>query len=167
MSIVCYEVFAGVVPFVAFLCRVTGNGSLLGRREEDVDAIECSDRTLSRLDVRLNVDVPVVVEATAIGICDDLTSESPILFIKLTKLFFFLKSILLLRTCGDIDVSSPDTDKSPIDDEFGGCCCCWVKDIIDDVRRDLSFDPFKMKNSLINKIKTSNRKFYSIWCRNW
>ena len=39
---------------------------------EDVDATECSERTLSRLDVRLNVDVLGVVEATAIGICDGL-----------------------------------------------------------------------------------------------
>jgi len=86
---------------------------------EDVDAIECSERTLSRLDVRLNVDVTGVVEATAIGICDGFASES-------------------LRTCGDDERSSPDADKSPIDDEFGGRC---VKEIIDDVRRDLSFDP--------------------------
>ncbi len=62
----------------AFLFRDTGNGSLLGRRcVEDVDAIECSERTLSRLDVRLKVDVIGVVAATAIGICDGFASESP------------------------------------------------------------------------------------------
>ncbi len=73
------DFFSGVVPLVAFLCRDTGNGSLLGRLccVEDVDAIECSERTLSRLDVRLNVDVPGVVAATGIGICDGFASESP------------------------------------------------------------------------------------------
>jgi hypothetical protein len=71
------------VLFVAFFGRVIGNGSLLGRRcwLEDVDAIECSERTLSRLDVRLNVDAIGVVAATAIGICDGLVSESPIVLI--------------------------------------------------------------------------------------
>ncbi len=44
---------------------------------EDVDAIECSERTLSRLDVRLNVAVVGVVAATGTGICDGLVSESP------------------------------------------------------------------------------------------
>ncbi len=44
---------------------------------EDADAIECSERTLSRLDVRLNVDVTGVVAAIAIGICDGFASESP------------------------------------------------------------------------------------------
>lgn len=73
------EFFVGVVPLVVFLCRDTGNGSLLGRRccVEDVDAIECSERTLSRLDVRLNVDAIGVVAATGIGMCDGLASESP------------------------------------------------------------------------------------------
>lgn len=61
------------------MCRDTGNGSLLGRRcDEDDDATECSERTLSRLDVRLSVDVIGVLEATATGICDGLASESPI-----------------------------------------------------------------------------------------
>ncbi|CAF5104901.1 unnamed protein product [Rotaria sp. Silwood1] len=106
------EFFTGVVPLVVFLCRDIGNGSLLGRRCcEDVDAIECSERTLSRLDVRLNVDVTGVVAATAIG---------------------------------DVERSSPDTDKSPIDVEF--CCCCF-KETVDDVRRDLSFAPFKNPSS--------------------
>ncbi len=68
----------GVVPFAGFLFRDTGNGSLLGRRwVEDVDVTECSERTLSRLDVRLNVEATGVVGATAIGICDGLASESP------------------------------------------------------------------------------------------
>ncbi|CAF5197505.1 unnamed protein product, partial [Rotaria sp. Silwood1] len=39
---------------------------------------------------------------------------------------------------------SPDTDKSPIDVEF--CCCCF-KETVDDVRRDLSFAPFKNPSS--------------------
>jgi hypothetical protein len=56
----------------------------------------------------------------------------------------FDREILLLRTWGDVERSSPETDKSPLDDEFGGCCCC-VKEIMDDVRRDLSFDPFKIQ----------------------
>ncbi len=41
---------------------------------EDVDAIECLDRTLSRIDV----DVAGVFVATAIGICDGFFSESSI-----------------------------------------------------------------------------------------
>jgi hypothetical protein len=44
---------------------------------EDVDATECSERTLSRLDVRLNPDVTGVVAATGTGICDGFASESP------------------------------------------------------------------------------------------
>ena len=74
---VLQEFLVGVVPFVPFLCRETGNGSLLGRRWEEVDATECSDRTLSRLDVRLNVEVNGVVEATGTGISDGRASESP------------------------------------------------------------------------------------------
>ncbi len=60
----------GVVPFVAFLCRGIGNGSLLGRRccVKDVDANECSERILSRLDVRLMVDVVGVYTGVGIGI---------------------------------------------------------------------------------------------------
>ena len=68
----------GVVPLLVFLCRETGNGSLLGRRGvEDVDATDCSERTLSRLDVRLNVADRGVVGATGTGICDGRASESP------------------------------------------------------------------------------------------
>jgi hypothetical protein len=55
----------------------------------------------------------------AIGICDGFASES-------------------LRTCGDVERSSPDADRSPIDEELGGRC---VNEIMDDVRRDLSFGP--------------------------
>lgn len=75
-----YVFFTGVVTLAPFFCRDTGNGSLLGRLccEDDVDATECSERTLSRLDVRLNVDVSGVVAAIGIGICDGFNSESPI-----------------------------------------------------------------------------------------
>ncbi len=60
----------GVVSFIVFLNRDIGNGSLLGRRccVEDVDANECSERILSRLDVRLNVDVAGVYILVGIGI---------------------------------------------------------------------------------------------------
>ncbi len=60
----------GVVAFVVFLYRDIDTGSLLGRRccVEDVDANECSERTLSRLDVRLNVDVAGVYNEVGIGI---------------------------------------------------------------------------------------------------
>jgi hypothetical protein len=44
---------------------------------EDVEATECSERTLSRLDVRLNVDATGVVVEMATGICDGFASESP------------------------------------------------------------------------------------------
>jgi len=37
---------------------------------------ECSERTLSRLDVRLNVDAAGVYIVDGIGICDCLISES-------------------------------------------------------------------------------------------
>jgi len=60
----------GFVPFVVFLFRDIGKGSLLGRRccVEDVDTNECSERILSRLDVRLNVDVAGVYIEVGIGI---------------------------------------------------------------------------------------------------
>jgi hypothetical protein len=80
---------AGVVPWVAFLRRDTGTGSLLGRRccVEDVDTYECSERILSRLDVRLIVDFAGVCMKVEIGIRDCFVSESPIWFGKL-KLYF-------------------------------------------------------------------------------
>ena len=42
--------------------------------------------------------------------------------------------------------SSPDIDKSPLDDEFG----CCVKEIVDDVRRGLLFGGFKKNPKLRN-----------------
>ena len=106
---------------------------------EDVDATDCSERTLSRLDVRLNVVAPGVVAGTAIGISEGLASESPEEFVRVT---FFEKENILLRTCGDVGRSSPEADRSPNDAEFGGRC---VKEIIEDVRRDFSFVPWEMK----------------------
>lgn len=72
--------FDGVDALLDFFCREMGSGSLLGRRcwLEDVEAIEYSERTLSRLDVRLNVDATGVWLAIRTGIRDGLTtSESP------------------------------------------------------------------------------------------
>lgn len=127
---------AGVVPLDDFLCRDTGNGSLLGRRcVEDVDVTDCSERTLSRLEVRLNVDVIGVVGATGIGICDGLASESPKL---LSFVLIVNKKKCLLETWGEVTRSSPEAERSPKDAELGGRC---DREAIDDVRRLLSFIP--------------------------
>lgn len=68
----------GVARFVDFLYRDIGNGSLLGFRccVEHIDVDDCSERILSRLDVRLIVDVAGVYIELNIGICDCFVSES-------------------------------------------------------------------------------------------
>lgn len=69
------------MALAVFLGRATGRGSLLGRCRrccvEYVDAIDVSERILSRLDVRLRVDVAGVYMETAMGICEGFASESP------------------------------------------------------------------------------------------
>lgn len=73
-----HEFLAPVDPLLDFFCRDIASGSLLGRRcwDEEVEATECSDKILSRLEVRLSVVDSGVVIAIATGICDGFISES-------------------------------------------------------------------------------------------
>lgn len=93
-----------VVPLLVFFCRDIASGSLLGRRccDEEVEATECSDKILSRLEVRLNVvDIGVVI-VVGIGICDGRPSES-------------------VDKCGEEERSSADPDKSATIDALAFC----------------------------------------------
>ena len=70
---------AAVPLVVLFLCRDTARGSLLALRcdDEEIEKLDCSERMLSRLDVRLMIDGAGVDIAIGIGIRDGLISRSP------------------------------------------------------------------------------------------
>lgn len=107
----------GVVPLLVFFCRTTGSGNLLGRRwVEEFEAIECSERTLSRLDVRLNPGVTGVLPATATGICDGLKSKSPLNEEHNHRFNFPSTDLYSLSRRGEADRSSPDAERSPKDE---------------------------------------------------
>ena len=75
-----HELLTGVVLLIDIRYREIGKGSLLARRTDCWEGVderkECSEMTLSRLDVRLNMDGAGVNIAQGTGIWEGFTPES-------------------------------------------------------------------------------------------
>ena len=50
--------------------------------------------------------------------CDGLASESPTYKERIKQIDFSVSIDFLLSICGDVERSSPDAERSPIDEEF-------------------------------------------------